>query len=228
MKSYSWIWDVPILDYKKPNAIWKSWRNFSSDGFPGVCFDPPTQANTTGPVCDCPYLLGENCIYPCSPGYHAISGDAIKRTCRTDGSWTEPDMFCQGMKWNEIKKKSSVWLFGFPNAISPSHHRKMWSSFNQCQIPPIGAIRRLHSMFCFGLQIWMSASLWTAAAARPAPTLGELTTVPVVKGLHLTETDIPVLVDHLTLFSILPCQHWNLTEHPTEMIQYTEIFDSFV
>eukprot|EP00058_Branchiostoma_floridae_P006894 XP_002592382.1 hypothetical protein BRAFLDRAFT_67243 [Branchiostoma floridae] len=69
--------------------------NCSQDGFPGVCVDPPTQANTTGPVCDCPYLLGENCTYPCSPGHHVTSGDIITRKCTTDGSWTEPDLFCQ-------------------------------------------------------------------------------------------------------------------------------------
>eukprot|EP00058_Branchiostoma_floridae_P006892 XP_002592380.1 hypothetical protein BRAFLDRAFT_67241 [Branchiostoma floridae] len=65
------------------------------DGFPGVCVDPPTQANTTGPVCDCPYLMGENCTYPCSPGYHVTSGDTITRTCTANGSWTESDFFCQ-------------------------------------------------------------------------------------------------------------------------------------
>eukprot|EP00058_Branchiostoma_floridae_P014629 XP_002600117.1 hypothetical protein BRAFLDRAFT_66626 [Branchiostoma floridae] len=71
--------------------------NCSQDGFPGVCVDPPTQANTTGPVCDCPYLLGENCTYPCSPGYRVISGDVITRICTADGSWTEPHLFCQEM-----------------------------------------------------------------------------------------------------------------------------------
>ncbi|XP_078603196.1 uncharacterized protein LOC144877167 [Branchiostoma floridae x Branchiostoma japonicum] len=68
---------------------------YDTTGFPGVCVDPPTQANTTGSVCDCPYLPGENCTYPCSPGYHVISGDVITRTCTTDGSWTEPDVFCE-------------------------------------------------------------------------------------------------------------------------------------
>eukprot|EP00058_Branchiostoma_floridae_P006890 XP_002592378.1 hypothetical protein BRAFLDRAFT_67239 [Branchiostoma floridae] len=72
--------------------------NYSTDGFPGVCVDPPTQANTTGPVCDCPYLLGENCTYPCSPGYHVTSGNVITRTCTENGSWTEPDLFCHGMR----------------------------------------------------------------------------------------------------------------------------------
>ncbi|XP_066270036.1 uncharacterized protein [Branchiostoma lanceolatum] len=66
-----------------------------TDGFPGVCFDPPTQANTTGPVCNCPFQLGENCTYPCSPGYHVTSGDVITRTCTANGSWTLPDHFCQ-------------------------------------------------------------------------------------------------------------------------------------
>ncbi|XP_066300853.1 uncharacterized protein [Branchiostoma lanceolatum] len=60
-----------------------------------ACVDPPTQANTTGPVCDCPYLLGESCTYPCYPGYHVISGDVITRTCTANGSWTESDLFCQ-------------------------------------------------------------------------------------------------------------------------------------
>ncbi|XP_066294608.1 uncharacterized protein [Branchiostoma lanceolatum] len=78
------------------NAVGDFMFNCTQAGFPGVCVDPPTQANTTGPVCDCPYLLGENCTYPCSPGYHVISGDVITRTCRADGSWTGPDLFCQG------------------------------------------------------------------------------------------------------------------------------------
>ncbi|XP_078667347.1 uncharacterized protein LOC144909159 [Branchiostoma floridae x Branchiostoma belcheri] len=69
--------------------------NCTQDGFLGVCVDPPLQANTTGPVCDCPYLLGENCTYPCSPGYHVISGDVITRTCTADGLWTDTDIFCQ-------------------------------------------------------------------------------------------------------------------------------------
>ncbi|XP_019622186.1 PREDICTED: uncharacterized protein LOC109468377 [Branchiostoma belcheri] len=70
-------------------------REDTPDGFPGVCVDPPLQANTTGPVCDCPYLLGESCTYPCSPGYHVTSGDVIARTCSADGSWTEQNLFCQ-------------------------------------------------------------------------------------------------------------------------------------
>ncbi|XP_019614562.1 PREDICTED: LOW QUALITY PROTEIN: uncharacterized protein LOC109462448 [Branchiostoma belcheri] len=60
----------------------------------GGCVAPPTQANTIGPVCDCPYLLGESCTYPCSPGYNVTSGDVITRTCTSNGSWTEPDLFC--------------------------------------------------------------------------------------------------------------------------------------
>ncbi|XP_066270903.1 lactadherin-like [Branchiostoma lanceolatum] len=60
-----------------------------------VCVDPPTQANTTGPVCEFPYLPGENCTYPCSPGYHVTSGDVITRTCTANWSWTESDVFCQ-------------------------------------------------------------------------------------------------------------------------------------
>eukprot|EP00058_Branchiostoma_floridae_P006902 XP_002592390.1 hypothetical protein BRAFLDRAFT_67255 [Branchiostoma floridae] len=80
-------------------------REQTTDGFPGVCVDPPTQANTTGPVCDCPYLLGENCTYPCSPGFHVTSGDVITRTCTADGSWTEPEFFCQG---NNIKFNSNL------------------------------------------------------------------------------------------------------------------------
>ncbi|XP_078667424.1 uncharacterized protein LOC144909224 [Branchiostoma floridae x Branchiostoma belcheri] len=66
-----------------------------TDGLPGVCVGPPLQANTTGPVCNCPYVLGENCTYPCSPGYHVISGDVITRTCTSNGSWTETGLFCQ-------------------------------------------------------------------------------------------------------------------------------------
>ncbi|XP_066271043.1 retinoschisin-like [Branchiostoma lanceolatum] len=60
-----------------------------------LCVDPPTQANTTGPVCKFADYPGENCTYPCSPGYYVISGDVITRTCTENGTWTEPDVFCQ-------------------------------------------------------------------------------------------------------------------------------------
>eukprot|EP00058_Branchiostoma_floridae_P006901 XP_002592389.1 hypothetical protein BRAFLDRAFT_67254 [Branchiostoma floridae] len=99
----------PFMSWTDPHPItvigqagYRTWGvpgdfmfNCTKDGFPGVCVDPPTQVNTTGPVCDCPYLLGENCSYPCSPGYHVTSGDTITRTCTANGSWTEPDLFCQ-------------------------------------------------------------------------------------------------------------------------------------
>ncbi|XP_035682889.1 lactadherin-like [Branchiostoma floridae] len=99
--------DNPV-DARYVRFLPQSWNHYialrveiagcDTTGFPGVCVDPPTQANTTGPVCDCPYLPGENCTYPCSPGYRVISGDVITITCTTDGSWTEPDVFCECMK----------------------------------------------------------------------------------------------------------------------------------
>ncbi|KAI8503383.1 hypothetical protein Bbelb_192040, partial [Branchiostoma belcheri] len=89
------IADISRAGYATKNVPGELKFNCTQDGFPGVCVDPPLQANTTGPVCDCPYLLGENCTYPCSPGYHVTSGDVIARTCSADGSWTEPNLFCQ-------------------------------------------------------------------------------------------------------------------------------------
>ncbi|XP_078667345.1 uncharacterized protein LOC144909158 [Branchiostoma floridae x Branchiostoma belcheri] len=63
--------------------------------FPDGCSDPPLQPNTIGPVCNCPYLLGETCSYPCAPGYHVISDEDITRTCLSSGQWTETDLVCQ-------------------------------------------------------------------------------------------------------------------------------------
>ncbi|XP_066270954.1 fibrillin-2-like [Branchiostoma lanceolatum] len=97
----SWTDPEPFTDriiqagYKSMHAPGDFRFNCALDGYPGVCFDPPTQANTTGPVCDCPYLLGENCSYPCFPGYYVISGDVITRTCTANGSWTDTDLICQ-------------------------------------------------------------------------------------------------------------------------------------
>ncbi|XP_078667661.1 uncharacterized protein LOC144909504 [Branchiostoma floridae x Branchiostoma belcheri] len=89
------------------DAMCNSFRGFICQL--GVCVDPraPTQANTIGPVCDCPYLPGENCTYPCSPGYYVTSGDAITRTCTSNGSWTEPDLFCQPEEHSTTSKTVS-------------------------------------------------------------------------------------------------------------------------
>ncbi|XP_035679831.1 fibulin-5-like [Branchiostoma floridae] len=89
------VTDITLAGYKTMYVLGVFRFNCTQDGFPGVCVDPPTQANTTGPVCNCPYLLGENCTYPCSPGYYVISGDVIVRTCTADGSWTDMGIFCQ-------------------------------------------------------------------------------------------------------------------------------------